>query len=584
MKSILLPVTLVLAATLSAQNCPERNLGINLGVGDDTVFAMQAIGFAFPFAGTTYSNVHICANGYVTLSNGGVPAPGVGDYSATAVELASGPPRIAALWHDLNLTAANGAGAYINSSPTKCTITWDRAVNYGHTATFQIQLQLSPTGEAEVFYSKGVTNNSTFNYLAGIGITGVSPGLGAILPAASDLSAGGVTLDNMLYEVWPLTTTFDMPFRNLELVPVSPAGWVFQSVAWNGCALATDYGTGCISARDSFYEVMPIGGFDLSNTTMTLLRSPNGYIATNSIPGVIVPPSPSAAIIANLDDTTQVVALSSPMPVAGGGSTSSLNVSSNGNIALAAATNGGGFAPEAGLFLAFVQTSVAACWHDYNPAAPGSGKIRYEEVGGISYVTWDNVYTYQTTAGDTFQYQFERATGNVTIVYGTITPTSLPGANNYLVGYSVGGVSWRPEASDLSVDLGLGLQVVDVAVQGITLTSSSLPLLNTTYTLNTSAVPPVLPVAFLFFGDTQINPGIDLGFIGAPDCRAYTNANLTSITFPVTLPAGTGSFGLFIPNVPGLVGLTLSCQSIALSLATPLNLVFSNGNSFTCGL
>jgi len=260
-----------------------------------------------------------------------------------------------------------------------------------------------------------------------------------------------------------------------------------------------------------------------------------------------------------------------------------LTVSSNGNIALSASGNGVGFAPDAGLLLAFTQTSIAACWHDYNPAATGSGKIRYEEVGGISYVTWDNVYSYQlpypSTPGDTFQYQFDRATGNVTIVYGTITP----GANNYLVGYSVGGVSWRPEASDLSVDLAAAIQVVDAAVTGLTLTSSSLPLLNTTYTLNTSAVPPIVPVAFLFFGDSPL-PGIDLGFLGAPNCRAYTNANLGSFTFPVTLPAGTGSFGLVIPGTPGLVGLTLTCQSLALSLANPLNLVFSNGNSFSLGL
>jgi hypothetical protein len=32
------------------------------------------------------------------------------------------------------------------------------------------------------------------------------------------------------------------------------------------------------------------------------------------------------------------------------------------------------------------------------------------------------------------------------------------------------------------------------------------------------------------------------------------------------------------------MGLTLTCQSVAFSLATPLNLVFSNGNIFTCGV
>ena len=62
---------------------------------------------------------------------------------------------------------------------------------------------------------------------------------------------------------------------------------------------------------------MPVGGFDLSNTTMTFLRSTGGYIVTSNVSGAIVPPSASATIIANGDDTTQLVALSSPMPVAG---------------------------------------------------------------------------------------------------------------------------------------------------------------------------------------------------------------------------------------------------------------------------
>ncbi|HEX6810078.1 MAG TPA: hypothetical protein VF384_00520 [Planctomycetota bacterium] len=578
MKSLLLSVTLTLAAAITAQTCPDRVLGTAVGAGDDFNAPIQAIGFPFPFAGATYSNVHICTNGYMTLSNGGVPAPPVADFSASAAELASGPPRICPLWHDLNVVAANGGQLYINSTPAKCTITWDRVVNFGHTTQFQMQVQLFPSGDMQFFYSRGATNNSTYNYAAGVGLAGVSPGQASPLPATSDLSAGGVTTDNSLYEMWLTQTLFDMPLCNLSLIPVSPSGWVFTNVPWAGCALATDYGTGCVSVRDSFYELMPVGGFDLANTTMTLLRSPNGYFATGGIPGTFVPPSVTSTIIANADDIVSTVALSSPMPVPGG-TTSSLTVSSNGNIGLSAVSNGAGFAPEVGLFLAFAQTSIAACWHDYNPVAAGSGKVRFEEIAGVAYVTWDNVFSYLTSSGDTFQYQFDLTTGNVTIVYGAFGQ----GSNNYLVGYSFAGTTWRPEASDLSVDLGAGISVFDAAVKGLTLTSSSLPMLNSIYSLDVSAVPAIVPVAFLFFGDTPL-PGIDLGFIGAPDCRAYTNANLASVSVPVTLPAGTGSYGLPIPPAPALIALTLTSQSVALSTAVPLGLVMSNGNSFSIGL
>ena len=117
--SILLAAT---AAPLLAQTCPERNLGVALGAGDEAVYT-HAIGFAFPFAGTTYTDVHVCTNGFLFLSNGGVPTPGGSDYTATQAEFANGSPRICALWCDLNLIAANGAQIYANNTASTCTIT-----------------------------------------------------------------------------------------------------------------------------------------------------------------------------------------------------------------------------------------------------------------------------------------------------------------------------------------------------------------------------------------------------------------------------------------------------------------------------
>lgn len=574
----LLPVLALLASSLGAQACPDRTYGSLLGVGDDTMFSIRPIGFAFPFAGATYTDVHICANGYLFLSNGGVPAPAAGDYSSTPLELSTQAPRIAVLWNDLNHTAANGAGVYINSSPQKCTITWDNAVNYGMTTLFQLQVQLFPSGEVLLFWGPGANNNSTFNFAAGSGVVGVSPGMGVALPAASDLSTAGNTTNNTLYEQWTLQGSFDLAHRSLQLLPTSP-GWLWVPSTWSSCADRRDYGIGCLDAADSFYELMAPAAFDLANSSWSMLRTAGGYTVVNTLPVTYVLPSAAATIVANADDVVQTVTLAQAMPVPGG-STTQLTISSNGNIALAATGNGAGFAPDAGNFLAFAQTSIAAAWHDYNPALAGSGKILFEQVGTTAYVTWDGVYSYLSALPDKFQYQFDLTTGNVSVVYQAM---SL-GASDYLVGYSRGGVSPRTEEVDVSVALGASLPIADVGVQGLTLTTNGLPLVgNGTFGFAVSRIPTVSPVGVLFFGD-QTAPGFDLGFLGMPGCRAYSNANLTSATFPAVQPAGTGAQALPIPNNASLIGASLTAQALAFTLATPLNLVTSNGTQFRVGL
>jgi hypothetical protein len=577
MKPLLSMLVPLFAATLSAQICPQRSLGTNLGVGDDTMFGIQSIGFAFPFAGTTYTDVHICANGYVFLSNGGTPAPAAGDYSPTPAEMASQSPRICVLWCDHNHTAANNAGVYLDANASQCTITWDNAVNYGLTTRFQMQLQLFPSGEIRMFWSEGASNNSTFNYLAGQGITGVSPGLGATQPVPSDLAVQSSSIDNFVYEHWTLQGEFDLPLHSLLLIPTNP-GWLWVPTPWTGCAHTHDYGLGCTHTRDSFFEMMRPAAFDLANTRLALQRTANGYVASNASTAAFVNPSGSATIIANADDIVATVTLAQAMPVPGG-TTSQLTVSSNGNISLAATGNGAGFAPDAGLFLAWAQSNIAAAWHDYNPAIAGSGKILFEQIGGVAYVTWDNVYSYNTTLPDRFQYQFDLATGNVAIVYQTFAF----GAADYLVGYTAGGVSPRTLEIDVSTALATPLAIADVGVQGLTALPSGLPILgNAGFGYAMSFIPAVSPFGILMFGD-QPAPGIDLGFLGMTGCAAYVNPNLASVTFVASQPAGTGTQGLPIPNSLPLVGVELYAQAIALTLANPANLVSSNGTHMRIG-
>jgi hypothetical protein len=564
-----------LAPSLMAQVCPNPTLGTVVGNGDDTMLTQQAIGFAFPFAGATYTDVHICTNGYFHLSNGGTPAPGGADGTATSAELASGSPRICALWSDHNLTVANGANVYINSTPAKCTITWDRCVNYGGTTLFTFQAQLFPSGEIAFVYDANCTNNSTFSAAYAAGLVGVSPGGGATLPAASDLLAGGASPDNTLFEDFLAAMTFDMQSRSLQLIPTSP-GWAFVCSPLSTCASATDYGTGCYANPDTFYEFFATAAaMDLSGRTITMLRQGTGYVVLDSIPGTYVPPSASAQVIVAGDDVVSAaLPLSQPMPVAGG-ATNSIVVSSNGVVSLAGTGIGNAYTPTTAAFLGWGETSVC-CWHDYNNTITGSGSVKFEQVGTIAYVTWDGVISHTTTVPDTLQFQLDVVTGNVTIVLQTLSGVG----NAYLVGYSRGGASPDPGSADLSTVLANPLNVADSPF-GLTLAGNGRPFLgNASFALNVSQVEPVAPLAFVFFGSTQA-PGIDLGFIGAPNCRAYSSADLGSLTLPVI--GGSGSLPFGIPNNPAFTGVTLTAQAVAFTTQNQLGLATSNGTELLLG-
>jgi hypothetical protein len=583
-------IVLVLAATSSfalAQGCLDSNYGTALGLGDEVVFPIQPIGFAFPLAGATYTDVHVCTNGYVTLSNGGVPAAPPSDYTATTAEFVAGPPRIAALWNDLHALAQSGGQVYINSTPAKCTITWDKINNYasgtaaGPVMTFQAQL--FPTGEVAFVYSSNATNNSSIT-TGQPAIVGATPGLGAVLPGASDLSLPGSTPDTTVFELWPSPLTFDIQGQTLQLIPGTP-GWVHAATVPANCASTYDYGVGCLdipasaSSPDSFYEVFTAAQFDLANTTITMLRTGAGYVVLNNIPGTFVTPTASAQVLANADDTTQTVALSAALPLAGG-STTSLTISSNGNVAGGQAPgNGALYTPAITTFLNWAQASFA-CWHDYNPAATGSGKILFEEIAGVAYVTWNGVYSFNTSSPDTFQFQFDLATGNVTMLFGAMAPSG----GSYLVGYSRAGASPDPGALDLSTALVSGTTLYDPKVP-LAMTSNGRPYLgNTTWSLDVRNVPNLVALGIVLWGDVQIlPPGFDLSGIGMPGCVAYTNANVLSTSFPVSLPAGTGSLQWSIPVDMNLLGVTVSTQCIAFSLDTPLNLIASNGTMLSFG-
>lgn len=139
------------------------------------------------------------------------------------------------------------------------------------------------------------------------------------------------------------------------------------------------------------------------------------------------------------------------------------------------------------------------------------------------------------------------------------------------------------QAFQLNLGPAAGVTAYGIGCDGLGTASTGLPSLgNSGFAIDATNVPVVSPVAFIAFGVSVVNPGIDLTGLGMPGCFSYTSFDLGMFT---TLPvvAGTGSFPLPIPLNSALAGTSLATQSVSLSLATPLSLAAGNGLQFVIG-
>lgn len=583
-----LAVLLLAAAApfAAAQNCfSGPPPGVALGNGSDIVLPMQAIGFAFPLAGSTFTDIHISDHGIVFLSNGGVPAPPESFdpllYSPAGANLVAGSPMVAALWSDI---VAGGASAqiWLDAGPTRCTVTWENVAIFGiPEPTFDLQLHLDPSGTIEFAFGPGATNNSAFGGGAEFGVAGVSPGGGASLPASTDLSAGGSVATATVFEEWLVPGTFDLANTGLRLVPTNPGWQIVPLGAPIACAVATGYGAGCGAEFDSVYETFGGGAFDLGARSITFQRTLTGYSVASSAGGAIVAPGPLALpVAAGVQDGQEQFLLPIPMPIPGG-TTEVVNVTTKGQIELDGTPGFVNYQPTAGDLLAWPNTAFH-CWHDFDQTVPGSGGITFEEVAGVAYVTWNGVHSFQFAVPSTIQFQLDLFTGDVTLVCGPAPGLADPlNPNGCVVGYSVGGASADPGPTDFA-SLAGAIAVADFGGFPLALAAEGVPYLgNAGFGVRVSFVPPIAPFAFVFYGDLPVDPGVSLGFAGLTGCSAYTNANLGSAT--VLVSAGTGVAAIPIPNSPGLLGAAASAQAVALSPVTPAGLITSNGSWFVVG-
>jgi hypothetical protein len=338
-------------------------------------------------------------------------------------------------------------------------------------------------------------------------------------------------------------------------------------------ATATSYGAGCGRRAASFYEFFATAAsHDLANTGISMLNTGTGYLVMPGITSYVAPTGAATALTLTDDSETQV-ALSSPFVYAGG-ITSSLNVCSNGHVAVATG-NGTAYTPVVGTMLSAPQTGWW-CWHDYNPTLAGSGQVKFEEVGGTAYITWDGVFDFGTTGpGSTFQLQFELATGNVHYAFGAISGLG----NAHLVGFSPGGASIDPGSIDISTVLPSTFTLNGADVSPIALSAAQRPIIGTTIGLTTSNVGATAPFGAITLGFSD--PAFDLTPLGMAGCTQHTDTLVTLLFLPLGAPSYALPF-----NVPNVLGLTILAQSFVYDPAsnlTALGATASNGLSLFLG-
>lgn len=176
--------------------------GLVLSLGDDSSVSVPITGFAFPFQGASWTSVFVNSNGNLTFGTGNT------DFTESVAELLSGPRRIAMLWDDLSPN--NGGLVIVEQDATMFKVTYDSVPEFSTTGANTFAVTLHSSGQITVAY--GATNNND-------GIAGVTQGLGAANPGASDLSTSAT---------WPATGTtyqqfgtgaFDLSNTTLTFIP-----------------------------------------------------------------------------------------------------------------------------------------------------------------------------------------------------------------------------------------------------------------------------------------------------------------------------------------------------------------------------
>ncbi len=428
-------------------------------------------------------------------------------------------------------------------------------------------------------------------------------GLGATLPPISSASTAELTLQAGKSQSTPFVSApinarvFNGNiYYNVGNVPGQPCGGPLGT--------KVTYGEGCYNLTTSWYELFAqLSGFDLagtagSETVIGGVQSGGAWTVTSSTSAWFAPTGTqvlsNATTPAALTDDTMSGPLTLPFTFNfPGGSTNVIHANVNGFVVLGSTTaTTGDFSPTPAE-LHSGDPRLFPLWGDWHAGAnlttnPASGVyFDVDPSGQTVYVTWLDVADRRgaVPAAGTTSVNFQlaiSANGNIEYRYREATPvTPAPTSGNVIVGASkgnVGGNSFDAGSRDLSASLPFTTDAVDQF--GLKLDSNP-PRLGQNWVLTTTNIEAISTIGATFFGTQQVDPGLDLTFIGAPGCSAYTNADIGGLTFLVS--NGMGQVIVEVPLNPVLVGQSFSAQSVSFTTHNTLTLNFSNGLLGTVG-
>ena len=337
---------------------------------------------------------------------------------------------------------------------------------------------------------------------------------------------------------------------------------------------ASDFVFGGFATSVPVHEMMPAGPHDLVGQRLTGVQDGVGGIIVTRTPGAGFGVPLGSQLLAGIgdDDVFDVSTI---------GGSLGMFIGSNGWMADAPG-NSTGFAPSVATMENNPSLAIYA-WTDLQPdanEAAGIGGLYYVENGTVATAIYDGIWGWNTQDENDILISCDVSNGSWAMEFGNI------GAGNpedMLVAYNNPPAAAGPStAVDWTVvTTGAPLGPIGAADQaGLALTSNN-PSLGTSWDMTCSDMEAGAQGAFFFFGSSAINPGIDLGVIGAPGCFAYTSNDL-----PSTLVLGSGSVttSIAIPNNPALAGAQLTVQAASTSSQNAFGAATSNGLTGTVGL
>lgn len=565
-----------LAGSLSAQ-CFETNFGTLVISGDDSLasdVALDASGF--PMAGATYTHVRVNTNGacFLTTGNGGSGTTSTG-YSTSASTMltnmrgaAGASPRIAAYWRDLNLTAANGAGCYVNSTiPGKTVITWDRAVHFGQsTPIFTVQAQLYATGEIQLFWD-GETNNTALGATVGI-----SEGNNVADTGPTDLSAGtGVTATGLMYQTFTTLNTFDLKRKIASFVPDGTGGYT-QTIGDCVPAFSEVFGAGCGGTSGTAYELFPANTLDLAGSGYRMTPNANGGYDFGPATGSAFTHTVTSLNLG--DDTVGQFALPSAFTYPGG-STSTLHICSNGYIWMQPSTTAD-FSPTVGeLFGGGAR--FCPLWADGVPDGfTGVNNVfaEHDPVTNKVYVSYVNIPVFGGVGGTLdLQCEFDLTSGAFEVRYGA----NCSSGNTSITGFTPGaGVSSADLGSlDFSARIPSGFSTSAVESPDLTLTAAPAPVIGSSVTWTASGVPAGAATT-LMVSILRNETGQPIPF--TENCTYYLHIPSFWDNRMMVVAGSQATHTIAIPNNPALAGFPVTMQAAALAPGVnTLGAITSNG-------